>query len=221
MKTGHYATFDMETLEWLERPLSDYEGDVALAKGNAAKGDALTNAQTGQQGYGTLLGEGQADQSTLLPFLNQEITNPQGFGQQELNAMTTATGQATSGALSGAEQQAKLQGARTGNPAAQSAIIANAARTGENANSNAQLGVQEANANLKQKQQQQGEAGLQSLTGLDTNAALSDLGLSNQAIGEWSGANKSAGNLWQNALLPLIQDETQIGAAAAKGGGLG
>jgi hypothetical protein len=205
MKTGHYATFDMETLEWLERPLVDYEGEVAFAKGDAAKGDALANAQTGQKGYGMLMGEGQADQAGVLPFLDQEVTNPQGFGQPTLNAITTATGQATSGALSNADQQAKLQAARTGNPAAQSAIIANAARTGENAQSNANLETNIQNAELKQKQQQSGAAGLMDLTGMDTNAALADLGLSNSAINAWSGANKSAGNFWQNAILPQEQ----------------
>jgi hypothetical protein len=206
----------MTLSDWLRRQEVHY-GPVN--KGNAAKGDALTNATTGQQGYGTLLGEGQADQAGVLPFLNQEVTNPQGYGQPTLDAMTTATGQATSGATSAADQAAKLQAARTGNPAAQSAIIANAARTGQNAQSNANLDTQIGNAELKQKQQQSGAAGLEQLTGMDTNAALESLGLSNQAIGEWSNANKSSGNVWSNAFLPVIQaDEKAAGSAAAGGG---
>lgn len=211
----------MNLSDWL-RQIEVHYGPVN--KGNAAKGDALTNATTGQQGYGTLLGEGQNEQSDILPFLNQEVTNPQGLGQPTLNAITTSTGQATSGSLSDASQKAKLQAARTGNPAAQSAIIANAARTGENAQSNANLDTQVLNAQTKLKQQQQGAQGIEQLAGLDTNAALEDLGLSNSAINAWSGANKSAGNLWSNAFLPLINDATSFfkpGNGGGSGGGAG
>lgn len=218
MKIYTLLSIDIETGRTLAEESHEYSGPVALAKGDAAKGDALANAQTGQKGYGTLFGEGQADQDAVLPFLNQEVTNPQGFGQPTLNAITTATGQATSGALSNADQQAKLQAARTGNPAAQSAIIANAARTGENAQSNANLDTNIQNAELKQKQQQSGAAGLMDLTGMDTNAALGDLGLSNGAINAWSGANKSAGNLWQNAILPQEQIDASLAGSMAKGG---
>jgi len=205
----------MTLSDWLRRQEVHY-GPVN--KGDAAKGDALTNATTGQQGYGTLLGEGQADQAGVLPFLNQEVTNPQGYGQPALNAMTTATGQATSGATTSADQAAKLQAARTGNPAAQSAIIANAARTGQNAQSNANLDTQIGNAELKQKQQQAGAQGLTQMAGLDTNAALESLGLSNSAINAWSGANKSAGNLWSNAILPLDEIASKNASTGAGAG---
>jgi hypothetical protein len=203
----------MNLSDWLRR-LEVHYGPVN--KGDTAKGDALKNATTGSQGYGTLMGEGQQEQGEVLPFLNQEVTNPQGFGQPTMNAITTQTGQAVSGATSAADQSAKLQAARTGNPAAQSAIIANAARTGQNAQSGANLETNIQNAELKQKQQQAGAAGIESLTGLDTNAALGDLGLSNNAIGEWSGANKSAGNLWSNAFLPVITAGEQAAGQAAK-----
>jgi hypothetical protein len=208
----------MNLSDWLRR-IEVHYGPVN--KGNAAKGDALTNATTGQQGYGTLLGEGQAEQNDILPFLNQEVTNPQGLGQPTLNAITTSTGQATSGGLSDAAQKAKLQAARTGNPAAQSAIIANAARTGQNAQSNANLDTQVLNAQTKLKQQQQGAQGIEQLGALDTNAALEDLGLSNSAINAWSGANKSAGNLWSNAFLPLIEGAEQAGGKVAASGAAG
>jgi hypothetical protein len=204
--------------DWLRRMEVHY-GPVN--KGNAAKGDALTNATTGQTDSSLLLGEGQNAQAGLLPFLNQEVTNPQGFGQPALNAMTTATGQAVSGATSAANQNAKLQAARTGNPAAQSAIIANAARTGQNAQSDANLDTTIQNAELKQRQQQAGASGLMNLTGLDTKAALDSLGLSDESINAWSGANKSAGNLWSNAFLPLINDASSALGRASTGGGGG
>ena len=92
MKIYTLLSIDIETGRTLAEESHEYSGPVALAKGDAAKGDALTNAQTGQQGYGTLFNEGQQTQGEVLPFLNQEITNPQGFGQQQLNAMNTATG---------------------------------------------------------------------------------------------------------------------------------
>lgn len=211
----------MNLSDWLRR-IEVHDGPVN--KGDAAKGDALTNATTGQQGYGTLLGEGQSEQNSILPFLNQEVTNPQGLGQPALNAITTSTGQAVSGGLSDAAQKAKLQAARTGNPAAQSAIIANAARTGQAAQSNANLDTQVLNAKTKLQQQQEGASGIENLSGMDTKAALEALGLSNSAIGEWAGANKSAGNLWSNAFLPLINDATSFfkpGNGGGSGGGAG
>lgn len=185
-------------------------------KGGAAKGAALTNAGTGQTENSTLFGTGTGIQDSLLPFLQGEITNPSGLGQPTVNAMTTEAGEATSGSLANAAERAKLQAARSGNVAGQSAIISSAARNSADALSKANLGTQIDNAQEKLKQQQAGAAGLESMGAGDIKGSLESLGLSNEAINAWSGANKSAGNLWSNALLPIIQgDEKMAGAAMA------
>jgi hypothetical protein len=205
----------MTLSDWLRRQEVHY-GPVN--KGVVAKGQALQNATSGADTSATLLGEGENEQqSELLPFLNSEITNPSGYGQPALNAMTTATGQAASGATANATEQAKLNAARTGNTAGQSAIIANAARSGANAQTNANNQVQIGNAEEKLKQQQQGAQGLGQVASSDLSGGLGALGLSNEAINAWSNANKSAGNLWSNVGLPLIQAGGQAAGAAFGG----
>lgn len=205
----------METLEWIKRPLREWNGDVSLAKGGAEKQGATANMKTGDELENTLFGESQSEQADLLPFLTGEITNPGGLGAPALNAMTTAAGQTTSGSLSDATNRAKLQAARTGNTAGTSAIIANSSRNAANAQSDAQLGIQEENAKTKLQQQQEGAKGLGALGSADLSAALGSLGLSNEAINAWSGANKSAGGIGSD-IMGLLGSASQ-GAFAGAG----
>jgi hypothetical protein len=182
----------METLQWVGNDgVYDYDGPVELAKGPGA-GDALTNTGTASTNANTLFGEAQSDQSQILPFLQQEATNPQGFGQQTMGQMTTAGGQATAGALGSGINKADLTASRTGNQASLSDIIAAATRGGESATSNNALDLNLDNAKLKQQQQQAGIAGIGSLAGENESSSLSSLGLSNQAIQDWATANTSA-----------------------------
>jgi hypothetical protein len=206
MRIYSKVVVDIDSGQVIESVLwdADYRGPVALAKGDAAKAGALANMNTAAGNANTLFSQGEAEQAQLLPFLQQEMSNPQGFGQPTLNAMTTAAGQGASGAVSDATNQAKLRAARTGNLAGQSAIIGSAARSGANAQTNANLKTQIANAQEKLKQQQLGASGMESLGGTDLKDALASLGLSNEAVNAWSGANKSAGNLWSNVFGPLI-----------------
>lgn len=211
----------MTLAEWLSKAGLEHNPWPVMGKGDAAKKDALTNATTGQTEGGTLFGEGQANQNAVLPFLKNEVVNPQGFGQSTTNAMTTDVGQATSGALSDATNRAKLLSARTGNTGGQSAIIGAAARDASKAQTGGNLDVQIANAKAKLAQQQSGAAGLEGMAGMDTSAGLNALGLSNESINAWSNANKSAGNLWSNAFLPLITEGEKAAGAAAGGGAFG
>lgn len=192
MRISTRVVIDSETLRVLERDSYEYSGPVALCKGDAAKNQALSNASTASANSNTLFGEGQTAQNELLPFLNSEMTNPSGFGQPALNMMTTQAGQATSGSLGNTEQQAKLRAARTGNTAGESAIISAAGRNAAGDLTNADTGVQVENAQEKLKQQAAGAAGMESLAGMDTNAALNALGVSNQGVNAWGNANTAA-----------------------------
>jgi len=191
MRITTKITWDMETDEIVSHEFHEYDGPIDEMKGPAA-GDALTNVGTGQTNANTLFGESQGEQSSILPFLNQEATNPQGFGQQTMGEMTTAGGQATAGTLGSGINRANLTASRTGNQAALSDIIAAATRGSQATTSNNALDLGLQNARLKQQQQQAGISGIGSLAGENEQSSLSSLGLSNQAIQDWATANTSA-----------------------------
>lgn len=190
-------------------------------KGDQAKGQALKNAGTGAADSNALMTEGQSIEGGVLPFLKEEVTNPQGFGQQTLGQMTTAADQSAAGSLSQANEAAKLRAARTGNQAGGSAIIDAAARSGGKSMVDANLETNIANAQEKMKQQQAGAAGMESLAGTNIGDSLKALGISDEAVNAWSGANKSAGNVWSNAFLPVITAGEQAAGQAAAGGAFG
>lgn len=160
------------------------KGSAKAASSNSGIGDSYS------QGYQNL---GTGIQESELPFLQNELSNPQGFGQQTVSQMQTAGGQATAGALGAGNEAARLQASRTGNAAAIPGIIDASARNAMQQQSNNVLGIDQQNALLKQQQQQEGSSGLEKMYGTDVNAALQSLGLSNQAIGDWT-SGKSAAN---------------------------
>ena len=150
----------------------------------SAKGTDKQNAATGQQWGNTYNAEGQTALNTVNPFLTNEMTNPQGFGQQTVNAMKTEGGQIAAGAAGQGKEGAILEAARTGNTAALPSIIDAAARNSMTGETNAALGTDLANAKLKQEQQQAGAAGEMGIYDTSTARALSSLGLSNQAAAQ-------------------------------------
>jgi hypothetical protein len=165
-----------------------------------------TAAQTNQgiarnysEGY---QGQGGQIASTELPFLQNELTNPQGFGQQDLSQMQTQGGQATAGALGAGKEAATLNASRTGNTAAVPGVIDATTRNAMQQQSNNVLNTDMANEQLKQQQQQEGSQGLEKMYGTDVSAALQALGLSNNAIQDWTGAQSAVQNAdlgWYNA----------------------
>lgn len=129
---------------------------------------------------------GIQDRSTLEPFLQGEVTNPTGYGQDTVNQMLTQGGEAVSGATGAADEKAGLLASRTGNTAALPGLIGSNARDAMRQNSDNALTVAINNAKLKQQQQQAGAAGLGGLYGEDTKGVLSSLGLANDSINAWT-----------------------------------
>jgi hypothetical protein len=124
------------------------------------------------------------DQSTanslygqVQPILQAEATNPQGFSATDLNNMTTASNQTLGGGQAAAVGQAGLAANRTGNTGATSAVIDQAQRNSDQQQSANNLGIQNANAALKQTQQQEGIGGLSSLYGSNMGQESSLYGL--------------------------------------------
>lgn len=144
---------------------------------------------------------------TLSPQLEAEAANPQGYGASDVAGMNTAVGQSTGGATAGAVGEGNLDAARTGNRGGFQTALDESARNGQRVNADAALAIQGKNADLKQRQQQAGIAGLGQLYGENAGDELKSLGLENQsidagnqAIGEESQAGNSG---WFQNLMGL------------------
>jgi hypothetical protein len=152
--------------------------------------------------------------SSLEPQLKQEATNPQGYQPQDLAAMRTGARQAGGGATSGITGQGDLEVARTKNTAGYNATLDQAARTGQQTGSEDELGIEAANANLKQKQQQSALTSLGNLYGTETGAGESYYGMAPSEINAWTNASPGWAQTMQGFLGSLGQIGGGVGAAA-------
>lgn len=149
-----------------------------MAGAGLASNLAITAGAQGSQ----LFGQGEGIQSTLTPFFQSELYNPQGLGAQTLSSMMTEEGQDVAGALGGARQTATNLASRTGNLAAIPSIIRSADKAGINQLSDltSRLGIE--NAMAKMGQQSAGAAGLSGMMGEDISGSIGMYGQENQAI---------------------------------------
>ncbi|HEY2496568.1 MAG TPA: hypothetical protein VGK24_05825 [Candidatus Angelobacter sp.] len=156
--------------------------------------------------------------STLVPQLEQEASNPTGYGGDE-PAINTAAQQSTGGALAAVKGEAGLSALRTGNAGAGANALEESARDAMRTNSENALNVTKDNADLKQKQQQAGIAGLGTLYGENSNDELAALGQENNAIGQGSNAvnaETNAGNSgWFQNLTGFMNAAANVGSAAS------
>jgi len=202
--------------EWL---IAQAKNSPVLMNKNSGVDAAEANNATANSLQNTFAQQGQAEQAQVLPFLNQEMLNPQGFGQQGVNELQTAGGQAVSGAVGNANQAANLRASRSGNASSTGAIIDAASRGGMQQQSNNALGINTANLQEKLAQQQAGEQGIASLSSGNIGESLQSLGLSNQAQQGITQAYTAGGGA-MGAFGTVLGDLGGIGTgvgAAAKG----
>jgi hypothetical protein len=109
---------------------------------------------------GTATAQGGAAYGTIAPVLSTMATSPMGYSPADMAAMKTSSIQSTGGSTAGAVGEGGLEAARTGNAGGSTAAVDDAARSGLVQNSVNALGVDTANANLKQEQQKEGLTGL-------------------------------------------------------------
>lgn len=152
--------------------------------------------------------------SKLFPILQGEATNPQGYSPKDVSAMNTASQQSIGGSTAGAVGEGNLAAARTRNAGAFAPALDEAARSGTRQLSENALGIQQKNADLKQKQQQAGIAGLGGLYGQNSDELLKALGLGNEATNT---AIKSGQSGWFQNMLAAINALKPGGG----GGGVG
>lgn len=180
---------------------------VQLAADTNANGQAFQN-------------QGNALNNTASTFFKNELNNPQGFSPDELSAMLTASSQSVGGSQAGTVGQGNLLAARTGNNAGLATTLDQSQRNASKQLSNNALGVQEQNAELKQKQQQAGAQGVQQMGSEDIANSLRSLGLSNDAINTWiKGSQATQAAIGQN--IKTGEDLAKMAAGGVAGGGFG
>lgn len=137
----------------------------------------------------------------LFPMLTQEATHPTGYDSKDLAAMNTASQQSVGGSTASAVGDLDLQAARSRNAGGFAPAEDEAVRSGQRQLSENALGIQGANADLKEKQKQLGIQGLGGLYGQNTGDMLSALGLQNQSTNTNVEAGKSG---WFQNMTDLI-----------------
>lgn len=178
---------------------------------SGVQSDLLSNSGTAnalEQLYGT---NAAGINATLTPALTAEAVNPQGYTPAQMASMTTGAEQTAGGANAGATGGALLRAARTRNAGAAPGVIAQTNRQGGQELSQVNAGIQKSNADLQQRQRQQGISGLEELYGQNVGAGENALGLSNQSY-------QIAGNLpnfWQQLLTQGLAPGQQGGALTA------
>jgi hypothetical protein len=121
--------------------------------------------------------------------------------------MNTQSQQSLGGSNAGITGQAGLMAARTRNAGAGTAVEDAGSQNAMRQNSENAVGNEVANANLQQKQSQEGLKGLSSLYGTDVNAANQEQQISNQAL---SNANQVR-NPWGTLGLGILGSAAQAG----------
>lgn len=182
-----------------------------MSGGSGVKSGLFANSGQGQ-GISQRAGANASSlYGTLDPTLTTMATVPQGINPADLAKMKTGAMQTAGGANSGAVGQGSLLSARTKNAGTADAAIAKSGESAGQTLSNTNLGIDSANQELKNTQQQAGLKGLEGLYGTNESEALGGLNESNMAL-------KNAGdvpNFWQQYIL---QAQKSAAAAAAAGG---
>lgn len=185
-------------------------GRGATKAAEAQQGTEVANAnQYGNQAAGVY--------GKLFPQLESQYSNPQGFGQSDLNSMNTGIQQGAGGALASVKGEAANRAARTRNVGSYAPLLDAATINSEKQANQGQLAVAGENAKLKAAQQQAALAGEQGLYGTNVNAQLGNLGAANGSLGAWNQADANT----TNAALGWAKFAASLVGAGNPGSGLG
>lgn len=215
MKIHTVTVWDIETLAIIEDIFHEISDDspVALCD-RSAQGAANTAAGTAGSTAAGLNANAAAIGSNITPFLTQEMLHPQGYSQQDLTSQLDAAEAGAGGATGGLTGEAALQAARTRNSSGFTGALDDAARQRAKAAAGASEGIASSNADLKQKQQQEGAAGLQNLYGTDQDAALKSMGIQTGDIDASVNAGKSGWLQNATSVLSALNGSAQAASSA-------
>ena len=161
---------------------------------------------------------GQANQvnSSLVPGLEREANNPEGFTPEEMNNQLVASEQGAGGSTAGITGEANLRAARTRNSAGYTAALDEAARDKDKTLSENALNIQDESAKLGQEKQMAAQKELAGIYGTDVNANLEAQGLSTKDIEAETEAGKSG---WFQNMTQLISSLRGAGGGSNGQGG--
>lgn len=139
--------------------------------------------------------------ANLMPQYTNMALNPQGFSPTDKANFNTANMQASGGATAGAVTQGNLNAARTRNAGAYQGTLSQATRAGAQESGDNALKVQNADALLKQQQQQEGLAGESGLYNSNLGAATGQTNAENQSTQALTQAGQSG---WLQNLTGIV-----------------
>jgi hypothetical protein len=156
--------------------------DTDLVSMRADRGAVATAKKQGQAADTAATNSGSqaaTDRSSFLPTLQQQATHPAGYDPTDLNNMLVAQQEAAGGGNAAVGAEGKLTALRSrGTAGGIAPALAEAARAKGRTLAAGGLEVSNANAQLKQQQQQRALQALQGLYGTDTSNQLKEMGLS-------------------------------------------
>jgi hypothetical protein len=211
--------FDIETGKLLSHD-GQYEIPdelVTLRFDRSAQQQAKNNMTTANTVAGGLGSEAAGIGGTVIPGLERESVNPQGFTPTDVNNMLVAGGEAAGGANAGITGQANLEAARTRNAGGFSNALDEAARIKSRQLSANALDVSGRQAMEKEKQRQFAQTELSNIMQSDRANQLRAMGLSDEAI---LAELKAGQQGWFQQGLDLAKTAADV-ASKFKGGGGG
>jgi hypothetical protein len=174
-----------------------------MARGsNQAKSGA--NAALGENQQ--LFNQGQSLYGGLEPSLMSTFAAPQGINPTDLAKMRTSNMQAAGGTQGAATGQGALLAGRTRNAGAGAAAIGEGARAAGEQLSGANLKTDLANQQLKEKQREGAQSGLESLYGVNMGTSAKDLGELAANVGADTQAKSQSWDWAKYILDPILSN---------------
>ncbi len=147
--------------------------------------------------------------SGLVPQLQAEAAHPSGIAPTDLAAMKTGAMETAGGSEAGAVGQGALLAARTRNAGGADAAIQGSARDAGRNLSRANLGIDTANAEMKEHQKQAGLGGLEHLYSENLGTGVQSLGQVAPDVNADTNAYNSSFDWAKDILSPVLQASGQ------------
>ncbi len=180
--------------------------------------DQATNAATTAANTSAAL-EGNAGNlySGLVPQLQAEAAHPSGIAPTDLAAMKTGAMETAGGSEAGAVGQGALLAARTRNAGGADAAIQGSTRDAGRNLSRANLGIDTANAEMKEHQRQAGLGGLEHLYSENLGTGVQSLGQVAPDVNASVNQENASWDWSKDLLAPILEASSKAGAAALGG----
>jgi hypothetical protein len=211
-------TFDIESGELLHHDGQFEVAEIPILFDRSAQSEAGQNVKTDRSLAGQAGTEAGQIGASFIPGLERQAQNPTGFTPLEKGRQLTAGAEAIGGVNAGLTGEANLASARTRTAGGFAPALDEAARIKSRQLSTNALGVENQDAILRQKKQQEANQQLGQLYGMDRSNQLRAMGLSDEAINSQVNAGKSG---WQQNAMGWINAIKPSGSGGGGGGGGG